>query len=158
VVPADQSEQYGATSRCPWWTCRFVSTSGGCSRTCARDGLAKLYITHDIASARYFADEITVIYAARMVEGGPAEEVTQLPRHPYTQLLLESSSDPDRDGERRTLPIVDASNEPLDREQELAGCPFAARWPHAMPVCSEQPPPTTTTAANGPWAQCWLND
>jgi peptide/nickel transport system ATP-binding protein len=124
---------------------------------CARDGLAMLYITHDIATARYFADEINVIYAARMVEGGPAEEVTQRPRHPYTQLLLESSPDPDRDGERRTLPIVDASNEPLDRDQELAGCPFAARCPEAMPVCSEQPPPKTITA-NGHWSRCWLND
>ncbi|WP_432876622.1 ABC transporter ATP-binding protein [Kribbella sp. CA-245084] len=123
---------------------------------CAQDGLAMLYITHDIASARYFADEINVIYAARMVEGGPAEEVTQRPRHPYTQLLLESSPDPDRVGERSTLPIVDTSNEPVDREQELAGCPFAARCPHAMPVCSERPPPTTTFA-DGHWTRCWLH-
>ncbi|MFF0345803.1 ABC transporter ATP-binding protein [Kribbella sp. NPDC004875] len=123
---------------------------------CARDGLAMLYITHDIASARYFADEINVIYAARMVEGGPAEEVTQRPRHPYTQLLLESSPDPDREGARSTLPIVDASNEPVDREQELAGCPFAARCPHAMPVCSERPPPSTTSA-DGHWSRCWLD-
>ncbi|WP_427892364.1 ABC transporter ATP-binding protein [Kribbella sp. GL6] len=124
---------------------------------CARDGLAMLYITHDIASARYFADEITVIYAARMVEGGPAEEVTQHPRHPYTQLLLESSPDPDREGERGRLPIVDAPTEPVDREQELAGCPFAARCPHAMPVCTEKPPPVTTLA-NGHWSRCWLSD
>ncbi|MGZ0153057.1 ABC transporter ATP-binding protein [Kribbella sp. WER1] len=124
---------------------------------CARDGLAMLYITHDIASARYFADEINVIYAARMVEGGPAEEVTQQPRHPYTQLLLESSPDPDRDGERGRLPIVDNPTEPVDREQELAGCPFAARCPHAMPVCTETPPPVTTFT-NGHWSRCWLHE
>ncbi|MFG1912168.1 ABC transporter ATP-binding protein [Kribbella sp. NPDC048928] len=124
---------------------------------CAQDGLAMLYITHDIASARYFADEINVIYAARMVEGGPAEEVTQRPRHPYTQLLLESSPDPDRDSERTALPIVDAANESVDREQELAGCPFAARCPHAMPVCTEKPPPRTTFT-DGHWSRCWLHE
>src|SRR5947209_9548830 len=46
--------------------------------------LALLYITHDIASARYFADETFVLYAGQMVEGGPSEEVTQRPKHPYT--------------------------------------------------------------------------
>ncbi|GAA3100508.1 oligopeptide/dipeptide ABC transporter ATP-binding protein [Kribbella aluminosa] len=90
------------------------------------------------------------------VEGGPAEEVTQHPRHPYTQLLLESSPDPDREGERSRLPIVDNPNEPVDREQELAGCPFAARCPHAMPVCTEKPPPAATFA-NGHWSRCWLD-
>jgi peptide/nickel transport system ATP-binding protein len=53
-----------------------------------RFSLAMLYITHDIASARYFADEILVMYAGEIVERGPAEEVTQQPAHPYTQLLV----------------------------------------------------------------------
>jgi peptide/nickel transport system ATP-binding protein len=57
--------------------------------------LAVLYITHDIASARYFADEILVMNAGRIVERGPAEELTQRPTHPYTQLLIASSPDPD---------------------------------------------------------------
>jgi oligopeptide/dipeptide ABC transporter ATP-binding protein len=57
--------------------------------------LAVLYITHDIASARYFADEILVMHAGRIVERGPAEELTQNPTHPYTQLLIASSPDPD---------------------------------------------------------------
>jgi oligopeptide/dipeptide ABC transporter ATP-binding protein len=57
--------------------------------------LAVLYITHDIASARYFADEILVMNAGRIVERGPAEVLTQHPRHPYTQLLIASSPDPD---------------------------------------------------------------
>ncbi len=54
-----------------------------------------LYITHDIASARYFADEVLVMYAGEIVERGPAEEVTQQPAHPYTQLLVASAPDPD---------------------------------------------------------------
>ena len=60
--------------------------------------LAMLYITHDIASARYFADEVLVMYAGEIVERGPAEEVTQHPAHPYTQLLVASAPDPDNLG------------------------------------------------------------
>src|SRR2546421_173249 len=58
--------------------------------------LAILYITHDIASARYFADDVLVMYAGRMVEGGDGETVTQRPAHPYTRLLVASAPDPDR--------------------------------------------------------------
>ncbi len=58
-------------------------------------GLAVLYITHDIASARYFADEILVMHAGEIVERGDAEQLTQNPKHPYTQLLIASSPDPD---------------------------------------------------------------
>ncbi len=57
--------------------------------------LAILYITHDIASARYFADEILVMNRGEIVERGPAEELVQNPTHPYTQLLIASSPDPD---------------------------------------------------------------
>ena len=60
--------------------------------------LAVLYITHDIASARYFADEILVMHAGEIVERGPAERVTQQPEHPYTQLLISSAPDPDAFG------------------------------------------------------------
>src|SRR6201996_225163 len=58
--------------------------------------LAVLYITHDIASARYFADETLVMYAGRLVEGGDSETVTQSPAHPYTRLLIASAPDPAR--------------------------------------------------------------
>ena len=64
--------------------------------------LAVLYITHDIASARYFADEIAVMYAGQIVERGPAERVTQEPSHEYTRLLIASAPDPDAFG--RQLP------------------------------------------------------
>jgi len=60
--------------------------------------LAVLYITHDIASARYFADEIAVMYAGEIVERGPAEQVTQEPSHEYTRLLIASAPDPDAFG------------------------------------------------------------
>ena len=63
-----------------------------------RLSLALLYITHDIASARYFADEVLVMYGGQIVERGPAEDVTQHPAHPYTQLLIASAPDPDNLG------------------------------------------------------------
>ena len=62
--------------------------------------LAVLYITHDIASARYFADEILVMYAGKIVERGPAEQLTQAPTHEYTRLLIASAPDPDAFGKQ----------------------------------------------------------
>jgi peptide/nickel transport system ATP-binding protein len=59
-------------------------------------GIAILYITHDIASARYFADRIMVMHRGEVVETGDSETVTQNPQHPYTQLLVESAPDPER--------------------------------------------------------------
>jgi peptide/nickel transport system ATP-binding protein len=64
----------------------------------ARLDLAVLYITHDIASARYFADEILVMHDGEIVERGPAEQVTQEPSHDYTRLLIASAPDPDAFG------------------------------------------------------------
>jgi len=64
----------------------------------ARLDLAVLYITHDIASARYFADEILVMHDGEIVERGTAEQVTQTPTHAYTRLLIESAPDPEAFG------------------------------------------------------------
>src|SRR5205823_13591233 len=57
-------------------------------------GLALLYVTHDLASARYVADEMLVMYAGQIVEHGPTEEVLQNPLHPYTRLLISAVPDP----------------------------------------------------------------
>ena len=61
----------------------------------SRMQLAILYITHDIASARYFADEILVMHAGQIVERGPAEQVVSAPAHEYTRTLIDASPDPD---------------------------------------------------------------
>jgi peptide/nickel transport system ATP-binding protein len=66
------------------------------SRLKEEDRLAVLYITHDIASARYFAEATQVMYAGQTVEGGTSEEITQRPMHPYTRLLLAAAPDSDR--------------------------------------------------------------
>lgn len=58
--------------------------------------LGVLYITHDLATARHFSDEIMVMHSGRIVERGPADEVILHPRHPYTTALRNASPDPDR--------------------------------------------------------------
>ena len=75
-------------------------------------GLALLYITHDIATARYVAEDIMVMYAGQIVEWGPTESVLTDPRHPYTRLLLSAVPDPDR---RLSEPRYDAELAEMDQ-------------------------------------------
>jgi peptide/nickel transport system ATP-binding protein len=116
------------------------------------DRLATLYITHDIASARYFADETLVMYAGQMVEGGPSEAVIEQPKHPYTQLLIAAAPDPERAAARSPLP---ARGEIPSLITPPTGCRFHPRCPHAMPVCSERFP-ARTDLGGGRWARCHL--
>ena len=60
------------------------------------DGLGVLYITHDLATARYFSDEIIVLNQGRIVEHGPADDVILRPQDPYTRALRGASPDPER--------------------------------------------------------------
>ncbi|MBC7811194.1 MAG: ABC transporter ATP-binding protein [Burkholderiales bacterium] len=117
-----------------------------------KQGIAFLYVTHDIASARYFADETLVMYAGRIVEGAPSEDLIQSPKHPYTQLLLASVPDPSRG--LRTGVSVDKGEVP-DLASVGVGCPFAARCPHVMDVCRKAMPPVTTLPDKR-WVRCYL--
>jgi peptide/nickel transport system ATP-binding protein len=114
-------------------------------------GLAYLYITHDLASARYIGDRTHVMYAGRMVEGAPSEELVARPAHPYTKLLLSAVPDPQR-GEHKN---VDARGEVPSLIEPPPGCPFAARCPHVMDVCREAMPPVTEVAPKH-WVRCYL--
>ncbi len=95
----------------------------------ARRRLAMLLITHDLASARYLADRVLVLFRGRVVEGGPADEVVSRPAHPYTRALLNSIADV---GE---LTAEGENLEPDPDEERSDGCPFAPRCPDAMDVC-----------------------
>lgn len=126
----------------------------------AEDGLALLYITHDIASARYLCDRIVVMYAGRMVEGGPKEDVIANPRHPYTRLLIDSSPDPARAADDRAeLFGAEAGElgEPPSLIDPPSGCRFHPRCPFAMDVCRTEAPPRTELP-NGQWTHCWLHE
>jgi peptide/nickel transport system ATP-binding protein len=125
-----------------------------------RLNLAILYITHDIASARYFADETLVMYAGRMVEGGDSETVTQTPAHPYTRLLIDSAPDPDRLTGSAGEPATDRGNgEPPSLIEPPAGCRFHPRCPMAMARCTTDLPVRIEIGDRpGHWAACWLYD
>jgi oligopeptide/dipeptide ABC transporter ATP-binding protein len=95
-------------------------------------GLTYVYITHDLATAKFFCDRIAIMYLGRIVELGPAEEIYADPKHPYTQSLLRAIPEPDptrsvpRDLPRGEIP--DAVSPPL-------GCRFHPRCPKAFEVC-----------------------
>ena len=95
-----------------------------------REGVSFLYITHDIASARYIADRIIVMYAGQVVETGPVEDVLAHPRHPYTQLLLSAVPDPQ-------APIMPESSIDLGEPPRVVdpgeGCRFRWRCPYRVP-------------------------
>ena len=94
--------------------------------------LTYVYITHDLATAKFFCDRIAIMYLGRIVELGPAEKIYADPKHPYTQSLLRAIPEPDpRRSVPRDLPrgeIPDAVSPPL-------GCRFHPRCPRAFEVC-----------------------
>ena len=124
-----------------------------------RLNLAILYITHDIASARYFADDTMVMYAGRMVEGGDSESVTQSPAHPYTRLLIDSAPDPDRIANMLGDAADRGNGEPPSLIKPPSGCRFHPRCPMAMPRCHTDLPVRLEIGDKpGHWAACWLYD
>ncbi|HEX4789826.1 MAG TPA: ABC transporter ATP-binding protein [Actinospica sp.] len=113
--------------------------------------VAMLYVTHDIASARYFAADTAVMYAGEVVESGPSEAVTQQAAHPYTQLLIASAPDPSRTGGVTVRDI----GQPPSLIDPPAGCRFHPRCPYAWQRCAEQAPPAFPLS-EGHTARCWL--
>jgi len=95
-------------------------------------GLTYVYITHDLATAKFFCDRIAIMYLGRIVEIGPTEEIFADPKHPYTKALLKAIPEPDpyktvpRDLPRGEIP--DAAKPPL-------GCAFHPRCPEAVAEC-----------------------
>jgi peptide/nickel transport system ATP-binding protein len=100
-------------------------------------GVSILYITHDIASARYVADRLIIMYAARIAEQGPTEDVLASPKHPYTQLLLSAVPDP-----RAPLGVGAETDrgEPPKVIDPTPGCRFRWRCPLAIDECSRVTP------------------
>ncbi len=118
--------------------------------------LALLFITHDIASARYFAEETLVMYAGQSVEGGPSENVIQQPKHPYTRLLISAAPDPDNLGPDGEGPApLPARGEIPSLINPPSGCRFHPRCPHAMEICKQRFP-GRTDLGGGHWTNCFL--
>jgi peptide/nickel transport system ATP-binding protein len=95
-------------------------------------GLTYVYVTHDLATARFFCDTIAIMYLGRIVEYGPAEQIYADPKHPYTRALLQAIPEPDPTKVTpRNLPrgeVPDAARSPL-------GCSFHPRCPSAFEIC-----------------------
>ena len=117
---------------------------------CDDEHLAVLYITHDIASARYLADETIVMYAGQVVERSRGTALVDEPAHPYTQLLIASVPNP-------TDPTSQAPVRSEHSSFEIAeqGCPFAPRCSFAMDVCRQSDPPDFKVG-EGHSSRCWL--
>ncbi|WP_162674507.1 ABC transporter ATP-binding protein [Vibrio variabilis] len=114
--------------------------------------MSLLYITHDIATARYIAEDISVMYVGHMVEWGDTDEVIANPQHPYTQLLVSAVPDPAKSihtklaGNKGEIPLW---------TPESVGCPFAGRCAHATSKCREALPGVTKLSDNH-FVRCYL--
>jgi oligopeptide/dipeptide ABC transporter ATP-binding protein len=101
-----------------------------------QEDVSILYITHDLASARYVADRIVVMYAGHLVETGPSETVLAEPKHPYTQLLLSAVAESQQKAEE----ISADTGEPPKVINPTEGCRFRWRCPYAIEKCARVTP------------------
>ncbi|NBI17782.1 ABC transporter ATP-binding protein [Neglecta sp. X4] len=101
-----------------------------------KEGLTYLYITHNLASARYMANRMVVMYAGNCVEQGGTDDIIQSPLHPYTVLLLSSTPEPFREEKLE----IHASEDLPDLAGDMKQCPFASRCPRATDRCRKEKP------------------
>jgi len=117
--------------------------------------MAVLYITHDVATARYFTDEMQIMYAGQLVERGPIGEVIDRPLHPYTKALLEAIPDPDPANRYRLRDVP--GGEPPSLLAPPPGCRYHPRCPYMQPICREAEP-RLEEASPGHWVACHFWD
>ncbi|MBE3575267.1 MAG: ABC transporter ATP-binding protein [Firmicutes bacterium] len=115
--------------------------------------LTYLYITHDLSTARYFADRIAVMYLGKIVEMGGADEIIDHALHPYTKALIEAVPEPlpGRVNLIKTLPIKGEIPSPANIPQ---GCRFHPRCVYAQPQCWENEEPGLEEAQAGHFVAC----
>ena len=118
---------------------------------CRERRMAVLLITHDLGVAAQMADTVGVMYAGRLVESAPAQDLFADARHPYTQGLLHAAPSARSRGLDR-LPTIPGSVPSL--QNMPAGCPFHPRCTVALPRCKAEMPPTITSGAHS--TACWL--
>jgi len=119
-------------------------------------GLTYLFISHDIAVVAHLADRIAVMYLGEIVEVGPAREVMQAPRHPYTRALMSAVPRVEALGRRQRIVLKGDLPSPIDPP---SGCKFHTRCPAAMPRCATQAPTALSMNADATHlAACLLYD
>lgn len=114
--------------------------------------IAFLYVTHDLASARYFADAIMVMYAGSILERANSEVLIKTPKHPYTELLLSAVPNPEKGLRTESKEI---KGEVPDLVTLGDGCPFAERCPQVMEKCWDSMP-KITHIDDLHWVRCHL--
>jgi len=112
--------------------------------------LTYLYITHDLAQARYIGERLIVMYLGKIVEKGPMEEVIRQPIHPYTKALISNVPVPDPTAERRRILIKGETPTPIDLPH---GCRFRPRCTETTPHC-EHEEPELRQVRSGRWVAC----
>lgn len=95
-----------------------------------------IYITHDLATARYFGQRVGILYLGKIVEIGQIDDVLLRPKHPYTQALIDAISDPDPENLKKEKKIRIKENIAIDVND---GCRFRARCPYAIEKCNVEP-------------------
>ena len=112
-----------------------------------------LYITHDLAVARYMCDRIAVMYLGKMVEVASTEELLHNPLHPYTKALLSAVPVPDPEYQRPPLEIKGGVTKAVNPPPQ---CRFLDRCPRATDICRTADHPPLEDKGNGHWVACHL--
>lgn len=115
-------------------------------------GASMLFISHDMSVVQAVSDRVIVMYAGRMVESGPTEQIMSAPAHPYTQALIGAIPRFDPDNSRELVTIPGRQPRPGNRSP---GCAFAPRCAHAMARCHSESP-VLKELVPGHHAACWL--
>ena len=111
-----------------------------------------IFITHNLGVVAEICDKVSVMYAGKIVEQGPVDDIFYAPGHPYTRGLLRSMPRVDADSYERLIPI---EGTPIDMLNPPEGCPFAPRCESAMKICLQKMPPYVELGENHRSA-CWL--
>ncbi|TLF46049.1 ABC transporter ATP-binding protein [Halomonas urmiana] len=118
-------------------------------------GLTLAFITHDLSTVRHYAERIFVMYAGRVVESAPVDDLLDHPQHPYTQALIAAIADPDAANATRLREVP--AGEPPSLLHPPAACRFHPRCPHFMAgLCDVEDPPDFTPRRDHRSA-CWLH-
>jgi oligopeptide/dipeptide ABC transporter ATP-binding protein len=118
-----------------------------------RLGVSYLYVTHDLAVARYMCGRIAVMYLGKIVEMGDTEEVLQQPQHPYTRALLAAVPSPDPRLERPAPEIKGSIPRPIDPPPR---CRFFDRCTYAQKICEDSDHPPIEEKSPGHYAACYV--
>lgn len=121
----------------------------------ATHDLSVIYITHDLSTVRYFSERIFVMYAGQLIEKSPVDGILYNHLHPYTDALLQGTSEPDAENAHKFKDVP--PGEPPSLVTPPTGCRFHPRCPKMMDgLCNVEDPPEFEPAESGHLTFCWL--